>query len=488
MYSAPPFVVRQLRRLRRLVFPALRRADKVPRENTARGLDLLYRFILARPPDEEGRDYYLRLIREDGLTLREVAAEIAASDEFQARLHAALPPEDTFIDAQELNTTFTVEELARTAEDYYRTTLEFSDRYLAKPFADPQDAPDLLGSFAQLVAGLRLAPGLTVLDFGAGACWTTRCLTQFGCAAIALDVSASALELGRQLYARLPPIGDLPAPQFLIFDGRRIDLPDASVDRILCFDAFHHVPNPAQAMLELGRILRPGGVAGFSEPGPHHSKGSRSQYEMKNYTALERDVVMNEVWKWARAAGFQHLELAVFNTESHRVPLEEFEDALRGGRALNRYADRVRVFLRGHQTFFLTKGGGSPKDSRERTGLKGEITVRLRRASVRADETIDGDATVQNVGSVVWLPGDTPLGGVNLGVHLRSRGGSPLAVDFARVRLIGSTAPGEMQKVSFSLRPPEGGDYLLEFDLVSEGIGWFEMNGSATVSVALTVT
>jgi len=488
MPSAATFVARRLRRLRRLVFPALRRADRVPKENIARGLDLLYRFILARPPDEEGREYYLRLIREDGLTLREVAAEIAASDEFQARLHDALPPDSTFVDARELNTTLTVEELARTAEDYYRTTLEFSDRYLAKPFADPQDAPDLLGSFAQLVAGLRLAPGLAVLDFGAGACWTTRCLTQFGCVATALDVSASALELGKQLYARLPPIGDQPAPRFLLFDGRRIDLPDASVDRILCFDAFHHVPNPAQTMLELGRVLRPGGIAGFSEPGPHHSKGSRSQYEMKNYTALERDVVMKDVWTWARAAGFQNLELAIFNNESHRVPLDDFEDAVRGGRALNKYADRVRVFLRGHQTFFLTKGGGGPNDSRERTGLKGEITVRLRRASVRAGEMIEGDASVQNVGSVVWLPGDTPLGGVNLGVHLRTRGGSPLSVDFARVRLIGSTRPGDMQRVSFTLKPPDPGEYLLEFDLVSEGVGWFEMNGSATVSVALTVT
>src|SRR5262245_64393696 len=103
MHNAPPFVVRQLRRLRRLVFPALRRADKVPKESTARGLDLLYRFLLARPPDEEGRDYYLGLIKDDGLTLREVAAEIAASDEFQARLHAALPREDTFIDARELD-------------------------------------------------------------------------------------------------------------------------------------------------------------------------------------------------------------------------------------------------------------------------------------------------------------------------------------------------------------------------------------------------
>ena len=236
-----------------------------------------------------------------------------------------------------------------------RTTLEFSDGYLAKPFADPQDAPDLLGSFAQVVAGLRLAPGLTVLDFGAGACWTTRCLTQFGCAAIALDVSASALELGRQLYARLPPIGDRPSPQFLVFDGRRIDLPDASVDRIFCFDAFHHVPNPAEVMQELGRVLRPGGVAGFSEPGRHHSKGSRSQYKMKNYTALERDVVMDDIWRWARAAGFQNLELAIFNTEPYRVPLDDFEDALRGGRTLNSTA------IASASSFVVTRRSFSPR-------------------------------------------------------------------------------------------------------------------------------
>jgi hypothetical protein len=59
---------------------------------------------------------------------------------------------------------------------------------------------------------------------------------------------------------------------------------------------------------------------------------------MKNYTALERDVVMKDVWTWARAAGFQHLELAIFNNESYRVPLADFEEALRGGRTLNKCA------------------------------------------------------------------------------------------------------------------------------------------------------
>jgi len=495
-----------VRRLRRWLSPTLRRPDLLEAREREAGIDFVYRFVLARPADEEGRARYLRRMQDEGMTLREVAAEIAASDEFQRRLRGtiarehdeasgALAQSEALVDAGALSATLSVEDLARTADEYYRTTLQFADRYLAKPFADPRDTPDLLGSFAHLVAGLRLVPGMTVLDFGAGACWTTRCLTQLGCEAIALDVSPTALELGKQLYARLPPIGSTPPPRFLVFDGRRIDLPDASVDRIFCFDAFHHVPNPADVMRELGRVLRPGGVAGFSEPGRHHSKGARSQYEMKNYTAIENDVVMEDVWTWARAAGFVDLELAAFSTESYRVPPAEFDEITRGGRALSRYADRVRVFLQGHQTFLLTKGvrgkgeGERPvRDSREREGLTGEIAIQLERGSVGSGEPVRGTATVQNVGSVSWLPGSTPHGGVNLGVHLRARDGSPISVDFARIRLEGTTAPGRTQRVEFALTPPDPGDYLLEFDLVSEGVGWFEMNGSATITRAITVS
>jgi SAM-dependent methyltransferase len=487
-----------VRRLRRLFFPALRRDDLLEHAERAAAIDFIYRFVLARPVDEEGRTHYLRRMDGEGMKLREVAAEIAASDEFQRRLRhtiareqnpaaGALSQAEARVDATALSSTLSVEELARTADDYYRTTLQFADRYLAKPFADPRDSPELLGSFAHLLGGLRLLPGMTVLDFGAGACWTTRCLTQLGCEAIALDVSATALELGRQLYARLPPIGNCPSPRFLVFDGHRIDLPDASVDRIFCFDAFHHVPNPADVMRELGRVLRPGGIAGFSEPGRHHSKGARSQYEMKNYTAIENDVVMEDVGAWSRAAGFVDLELAVFSTESYRVPNGEFEEIARGGRALARYADRVRVFLHGHQTFFLTKGGQAARDSREREGLKGEITVALHGTTVRRGDPIRGTATVQNVGSVRWLSGSSAHGGVNLGVHLRARDGHPISLDFARIRLEDTTAPGQTQHVAFALDPPEPGDYLLEFDLVSEGVGWFEMNGSATMTLAVRI-
>jgi hypothetical protein len=240
-------------------------------------------------------------------------------------------------------------------------------------------------------------------------------------------------------------------------------------------------------MRELARVLRPGGIAGFSEPGPNHSRAATSQYEMKNYTAFESDVVMKDIWQWARAAGFSGLELAVFSTESYLLPLQSFEDLVAGGAPLDEYGERLRGFLSGHQTFFLTKGERTVIDSRERNGLMGAIEVRLERVEVRGDEQVRGQATVSNIGDAVWLPGRTRLGGVNLGVHLRARDGRPIDVDFQRIALETSTRPGAAQSVDFAFAPPAPGEYLLEFDLVSEGIGWFEMNGSATVTIAIRV-
>ena len=58
----------------------------------------------------------------------------------------------------------------------------------------------------------------------------------------------------------------------------------------MCLDAFHHVPNPGLVLAELSRVLKEGGIAGFAEPGPEHSKSPQSQYEMKTFKVVENDV------------------------------------------------------------------------------------------------------------------------------------------------------------------------------------------------------
>jgi len=65
---------------------------------------------------------------------------------------------------------------------------------------DTQETPELLISFMHVLLGLKLAPEMVVLDFGAGSCWSSRYLTQLGMEVIAMDASPSALEIGRRLY------------------------------------------------------------------------------------------------------------------------------------------------------------------------------------------------------------------------------------------------------------------------------------------------
>jgi len=86
---------RQLRRIRRLVFPRLRGPDRLTDQNRDSAVDILYRLLLlaprrssalARPIDDAGRRHYLQLMHRDGLTLRDIAVELAASDEFHDRL------------------------------------------------------------------------------------------------------------------------------------------------------------------------------------------------------------------------------------------------------------------------------------------------------------------------------------------------------------------------------------------------------------------
>src|SRR5882762_9584352 len=156
---------------------------------------------------------------------------------------------EELIDVRELMAASSVADHCRLAEQYFAGLSDWT-HHLAKPFGNFDETPQLLINFAVVLQGLDLCPGMTVPEFGAGTCWASRILTQLGCRVIACDVSATALAIGRELYQRYPQMGDQPAPTFLLFDGHRLDLPDKSVDRVVCLDAFHHVPNPTEVLGE----------------------------------------------------------------------------------------------------------------------------------------------------------------------------------------------------------------------------------------------
>jgi SAM-dependent methyltransferase len=382
-----------------------------------------------------------------------------------------------------------IEDLNRAAEDYF-ATLPDREYHLAKPFGNAEETPQLLIDVATVVQGLKLKPGVRVLEFGAGSGWLSRFLTQLGCRVIVLDVSATALRLARELYERVPVVGDRPAPEFLLFDGRHIDLADSSVDRVVSLHAFHHAPNPDEVIAELGRILSPGGIAAFAEPGPDHSRSAPSQFEMKNYRVVENDVDVHAIWRTAQACGFADLKLAVFHGQPFHLSLEQFEDLLAGGDTGETWLRSTRVFMRNVRSFFLVKAGGGQADSHAVEGLACEIHPSAGRARGREGHPVVIDVTVTNSGQARWLASDVPHGGVAVGAHLYDESGQLLALGVCWGPLTSpprGIAPGETVHCRVEVPAQPAGRYAIEIDCVSSQVMWFAQLGSRPARVLLEV-
>jgi len=397
--------------------------------------------------------------------------------------------QNRIIDVASLTARTSIDELNRAAEEYF-SGLNDREHQLTKPFSQPQETPTLLNGMATVLQGLDLAAGLTVLEFGAGTGWLSRCLTQLGCRTILLDVSPTALQIARELYDRLPIIGERPAPQFLVFDGHRIDLPDGSVDRILCFHSFHHVPNPTAIIREFGRVLAPAGIAAFAEPGPRHSWSPFSQFEMRTYNVVENDVDVHDLWRVARDSGFKDIRLALFHALPFHASLQEFEDFLAGGTTTMRWVASTRVFMRNVRTFFLIKEGAARLDSRWAERLAATIEVSIASSPVLAGRPVLIDALITNAGDATWIPSDVSPGGVSLGAHLYDDTDRLLQFDIHREALTApprAITPGETIRCRMAFPPQPAGRYVIELDCVAERVAWFGPLGSRTIRLPIEV-
>jgi SAM-dependent methyltransferase len=394
------------------------------------------------------------------------------------------------IDPKDVIKKYTVEELCATAEQYFHLVSDPTP-LMSKPFSFLNETPEALQNLGLLLSGLQLGRTMKVLDFGAGTCWLSRVLTQLNCETICCDPSPTALDIGRRLFEEYPLIGTVVyKPTFLPFDGHRIDLPDESVDRILCFDAFHHVPNPAEVIREFGRVLKKGGIAGFSEPGQGHSRTPQSQYEMSNYCVLENDINVNEIFQFARTAGFTELSLKVVTD----MEMSLSQHNLLFGQPGDAESLRSELWNRTHNTmhnraiFFLHKGPLA-RDSRSHIGLAHVIRIDKTDYAVEAGQPLRLSVTITNTGEASWLHTNSQIFGiVRLATHLYDGDGKLLNIDFSRHALPVSVSPGETITMSIEENLPGPGRYRLAVDLVAEGVIWFENVGSTPIMVTAQVT
>lgn len=101
-----------------------------------------------------------------------------------------------------------------------------------------------------LVAALDPGPEDTVLELAAGTGEVGRALVGRIGRLISSDLSPAMVEAARRR---------LPGAEHRVIDMHAIDLPDASVDGVVCRWGYMLVPDPALAVRESRRVLRSGG-------------------------------------------------------------------------------------------------------------------------------------------------------------------------------------------------------------------------------------
>jgi hypothetical protein len=122
-----------------------------------------------------------------------------------------------------------------------------------------------------------------------------------------------------------------------------------------------------------------------------------------------------------------------------------------------------------------------------RDGWLASILKRPVKAS--AGESVALTATVQNLSSRPF-PAQASYGRrlVRLGAQLCGPDGSLINRDYERAWLPAHLAPGAAAEIPITLKAPSApGRYMLKFDLVYEGIDWFESGGSPVTTKRLEV-
>ena len=359
---------------------------------------------------------------------------------------------------------------------------------LNKPFCGIEMAPTILYRFAILLASLDLGFH-RVLDFGAGSCWVSSHLNRMGCRTVALDVSETALRLGQQAFACDRRQRMELRPQFVVYDGVTLPFADGSMDRIICFDAFHHIPNKQDILNEMYRVLAEGGRVAFAEPGAGHAHSADAISETENHGVLEDNIDLDKLIVMGERAGFDHIWIKPYPPPG----------------AITFTAAQYRRFARGRDSIFplhvvrddlasnsmiVMQRGATVIDSRRPGVLRADLELDgASRMRVGAGQSFTLKVRVVNTGDTIWRATPDLAGGyVALGAHLLDASKRVLDDGSLRGALAADVAPGGGQYVAITLTAPSTpGAYVFELDMVCEMVTWFGQRGSATLPVTVEV-
>jgi SAM-dependent methyltransferase len=356
---------------------------------------------------------------------------------------------------------------------------------------------DYLFDFSIACELLAPRPDDRVLDFAAGTCWATELLSRLGVRATAIDLSVEMMRRGRERLAADRRLVFRDEASFVVARGQALPFAAETFDGVLCLNALHHQPSYAIALREIHRVLKRGGRAVFSEPGTAHADQPLSAFRMREERVLEKAVSLPLIRRLAMEAGFSRMRVVPLRSSSTYV--FDYGAAPADEAALQAmWDDTRRLAPAEHARFVLDKHGdsGEPIEStllpahRLVGRLKADIALTRVTPSSRAGETFTDRLRIANAGSVVWSARGRRFGGqVTCGLKVCDLHGNVIREDLGRTPLPHDVAPGHAIEIDVSVAGSlPAGRYVLRYDMVVEGVTWFEFQGSPCPTRSLDVT
>ena len=336
-------------------------------------------------------------------------------------------------------------------------------------------------------------PDDLVLDFAAGSCWATELLNRVGVRTVSIDLSLEMMRRGRARLATDSRLTFRDDARFTVARGQALPFADGVFDGVLCLNALHHHPSYNVALREIYRVLKIGGRAVFSEPGTTHDAAALSQFRMREEHVLEKRVSLPHIHRVSADIGFTRMRVVPLR-DSSTYTFDYTASQADAGALQELWDDTLRHSAGEHARFVLQKGDDPPAD----TLLPAHLLVERLKASIllqRAQTVGEAGAFVQdrlrirNTGTVTWRARGRRFGGqVTCGLKILDAGGTLIREDLGRTAIPRDIAPGEefdLDVLVPGVLPP--GHYRMRYDMVVEGVTWFESHGSPTVEHPLDV-
>lgn len=182
-------------------------------------------------------------------------------------------------------------------------------RFLARQFARPTGpAAPLIGRWLDRIAGpsnrlalaeMRIGPTDDLLEIGfGGGALLERLLASTRGTVVGVDLSPKMIARARRRFRQAPNLG------LHCGSVERLPLASASIDKAVSVASLYFWPDPAAALAEVARVLRPGGTLSLVfEPPEELAKWPGSRFGFRAYDAAELERLMTD-------AGFASFRIA----------------------------------------------------------------------------------------------------------------------------------------------------------------------------------